>query len=638
VAVSHKICFALDSRPCSRDAVLAVSFLLKNKFRFDLPFSEGISYLSRGEEAQIRASWAARDAERVAFEDMVLKVDDKPLVDHIHLSVQRWLSQSPIEREDSLNIPHTTQEKPRIKHIPTALNRYQMRITHQTIRKEYPHLKTVGRDGFVRITIRNEKEDAEQKLQQDRYREQDVIQAIEFRWLVEALCGGDISKIPERCFLSALSGDTKPSLDDDRYSNYVDDLQHRLSTRRRILIGHNCFTDLVYLYACFIGDPPDNVEDFQEQIHQHFPAVVDTKFLASMVKELKYNSNLEALEKEMRAESLPAIEVPTAFDRYVWGEHFHEAGFDSFMTAKVAIKLSAKLDRAAKLRETTKPQVIVKSGETILMNGMIDTEDEELMDEYVTAPESSVETESVMSTLAAKLLAVLSAPAEPKKAISQPFDGQRVSGAGTLVTGNDPPDEQDAKIARLELKPVEQEPAQQLCGDSTIHNEKTTSEISATGASVVAVKEKAVSWRSPNEIKRIKNALVHNNLFDVLDTPVGPVTERIASDGHTAITKSSAIENEQAEDPGADLLIWSDREDRNEDEDEDEDDDASSQGVALPAETSKKPLTAQELEEKIKVMAAKGEMMPRWESESGIWKTMGNKLLVNACEEGVCIL
>jgi poly(A)-specific ribonuclease len=417
VAVSHEGLTSALKVSYLPTFFVAVSFLLKNKFRFDLPFSDGIAYLSRKEEAQIRASWAVRDAERAALEDMVLKVDDKPLIDHIHRSVQNWLSQPLVEREDYLNIPHTTEERPRIKHLPAALSRYQIRLTHQIIRKDYIDLKTLGRDGFVRITIRNEREDEEQKLRQEQHREQDVIQAIEFRWVIEALCGGDISKIPERCFLAALPGESKPNDDDAPYRRFVDNLQRKLSTRRRVLFGHNCFTDLIYLYACFIGEPPEKVEDFQELIHRLFPAVVDTKYLASLVNKLKFSSNLQALEKEMRVEEVPHVEVPAAFDRYVYGEHFHEAGFDSFMTAKIAVKLSAKLEREERLREARKPQKVVKAGKTILMDLTADTEDEEQTEEYVTASESA-ETESVMSSLASKLSGVFSAPSDPTSNIS----------------------------------------------------------------------------------------------------------------------------------------------------------------------------------------------------------------------------
>jgi hypothetical protein len=614
-----------------------VSFLLKNNFRFDLPFSDGVTYLSRKEEAQIRASWAARDAERVALEDMVLKVDDKPLIDHIHLSVQNWLSQPLVEREDYLNIPHTTEEKPRVKHLPAALNRYQIRLTHQIIRKDYTDLKTIGRDGFVRITIRNENEDAEQKLRQERYREQDIIQAIEFRWVIEALCGGDISKIPERCLLAAISGDMKPKDDAGPYRRFVDDLQLKLSTRRRVLFGHNCFTDLIYLYACFIGEPPEKVEDFQELIHGLFPAVVDTKYLASLVNKLKFNSNLQTLEKEMRVEEGPPIQVPTAFDRYVYGEHFHEAGFDSFMTAKIAVKLSAKLEREEKLRETRKPQKIVKAGETILMDSTADTEDEEQTEEYVTASES-IETESVMSTLASKLSGVFSASADPSNTISQPFAGRKMSGTDLLAKTDERPANGD--VSSLAKVPPEADciAAEQPYDDFTPHDEDIAPDQSAISTPVVAVKEKIVDWRSPAEVKRNKNALVHNNLFDILDTPVGPTTDLTPSAEHKSTVKPTPEEDEGTKKSDADLLIWSGKEGNEGDREEGGNDGAESPGLPIEIEKPETPMTAKQLEEKTKTMAEKGEMMPRWESESRIWKVIGNRLVVNACEEGVCIL
>jgi CAF1 family ribonuclease len=610
--------------------------LLKNKFRFDLPFSEGISYLSRKEEGQIRASWAVRDAERAAIEDMTLKVDDMALVDHIHLSVRKWLSQPLVEREDYLNIPYTTQESPRIKHIPAALNRYQIRLTHQIIRNDYANLKTLGKDGFVRITIRNEKEDMEDKLRQERYREQDVVQAIEFRWLIEALCGGDISKIPGRCFLAVMPSDITPNDDAGPYRRFIDDLQKKLTTRRRVLFGHNCFTDLVYLYTCFIADPPETVEDFQELVHALFPAVVDTKYLASLVKELRFNSNLEALEKEMRREKLPIIEVPPTFDRYVWGERYHEAGFDSFMTANVAIKLSAKLEREGKHCDARKPQKIVKAGETILMDTTDDTEDEEQADEYVTASESAAEPESVMSALASKLSAVFSAPVKPATAISKPSAVRKLSKKGSLTKSDPKSDGLDAQALGQGQAETKHDPARHFNDDTISSNGDRESDTSTSRTRVVAVKEEKFERRNPTEIKRIKSSFAHTNLFDVLETSTGPNADGIPLAEKQRVTQSTSTRDEDTVEIEADLLVWSDREDQ--DDAEGEGADAVGGDAPIQPEMRQSPMTVEELQEKISSMAAEGAMMPRWESESGIWKVIGNKLVVNASEEGICIL
>jgi CAF1 family ribonuclease len=637
VAVSPKEIESSAKLECLWKFTLAVSFLLNNKFRFDLPFSEGIPYLSRTEERQIRASWAVRDAERAAMEDMVLKADDKPLVDHIHSSVQYWLSQPPLNREDYVNIPHTTPERPRVKHLPAALNRYQTRLTHQVIRKDYTNLKTVGRDGFVRITIRDEEEDADEKLRQEQYRERDVVQAIEFRWIIEALCGGDISKIPERCFLAAMPSDIKANQDDAPYRRFIDEIQQKLKIRRRILFGHNCFTDLVYLYTCFIGDPPEKVEDFQELIHGLFPAVVDTKYLAMLVKELRFHSQLEALEKEMRTETVPIIDVPVEFDRYAWGERFHEAGFDSFMTAKIAIRLSAKLEREGKIHEPRKPQTIVKAGETILMDPTTDMEDEEQMDEYVTASESAAETDSVMSALATKLSAVFAAPSKPINNISQPFEGRKLPEIDPLAQPDHQSKTTEVKVAGQSLEEAKHEPTEKSNDQLTSATADAEFEKSANDTAIIAVKEKTLGRPSPPEVKQMKSALAHDNRFDILDTPPVHVIDQSMSGDSKNVIPSTGNTKEDTKTPEADLLIWSDREDEDEDGDH-ESDRAPEKGVPIPAEDEVTPMTASELEDKVNKMAKKGEMMPRWDSESGIWNVIGNRLVVNACEEGVCIL
>jgi CAF1 family ribonuclease len=618
-------------RQAYEELFLAVSFLLKNKFRFDLPFTEGIPYLSRKEEEQIRASWAARDAERAAFKDMVLKVDDKPLVDHIHRSVRQWLAQPLLERDDYLNIPHTTPEAPKIKDVPSALNRYQIRLTHQIIRKDYANLKTLGRDGFVRISVRNEKEDAEEKLRQERYREQDVVHAIEFRWLVEALCGGDISKIPERCFIAAMSNDAKPKDDDNMaLKRFIGDLQGKLKMRRRVLFGHNCFTDLVYLYTCFIGDPPDKVEDFQELVHELFPAIVDTKYLASLEKVLRFNSTLEALEKEMRGEKLPMTDVPTGFDKYIWGEKFHEAGFDSFMTAKIAIKLSSKLERERKHAVPKKAQIIVKAGETILMDAAIDTEDDEQTEEYVTASESAPDSESIMGALASKLSRIFS-PREGSAVSETQSDQEKESSKTVRKLPNNARSVdngvQKDSVSKIEAQSHPPPNSQQLKSQMSDATLAAPIEVAPADSSVVAVKGKNLGWRSPVEVKQIKSALAHNNLFDVLDNPTEKVADGDASVGDSVASDSIQVDA-QARNASPDLLIWSDK--------EDEEDEA--EGLIDWTPKPPKPLSAEELEAKVNAMAAKGEMMPRWDSESGIWKVIGNRLVVNASEEGVCIL
>ena len=87
------------------------------------------------------------------------------------------------------------------------------------------------------------------------------------------------------------------------------------------------------------------------------------------------------------------------------------------MTAKIANILFAKLKKEEKLREVIKSQKIVKAGETILMDLTIDLEEEQAED-YVIAPESAAEIDSIANELESKLTLIFLDPVKTTPEIS----------------------------------------------------------------------------------------------------------------------------------------------------------------------------------------------------------------------------
>lgn len=314
-----------------------MGFLASNGFQHDLPLTQGVQYLSRKEEHDARQRMIELDSQRLQS-DMVLKAADEPLIKHIRTLVSEWLAQSNTDRPEYLNIPG---EAPG---APETLNRYQIRLTHQIVQKEFPQLETRGMGHFVRITSPTEEDRRLAAKAQTEDRERLLNNAIGFRWIIEALFGGDIMNMPSHLVTAGLAN---VDLKGQTPKKFLDNLQVKLRERGKVLVGHNCFGDLIYIYQCFIGPLPDRVEDFAAEMNMLCPAIFDTKHIASFAMR-GGDTSLGSVESLMQEEKLPLITVPSEYERYAHQASYHEAGFDALLTANSFIRLAAKTEREGK--------------------------------------------------------------------------------------------------------------------------------------------------------------------------------------------------------------------------------------------------------------------------------------------------
>lgn len=123
---------------------------------------------------------------------------------------------------------------------------------------------------------------------------------------MEALIGGDLSKLDPWCFASII--DDPDGVNVTAVTDYSRRLQEALKLKRPTLVGHNIFVDLVYLYRTFIGPLPDCVEEFQRKIHALFPLIVDTKYMETYnCGSSKASSSLEEVNARLEARITPTI-------------------------------------------------------------------------------------------------------------------------------------------------------------------------------------------------------------------------------------------------------------------------------------------------------------------------------------------
>lgn len=75
-----------------------------------------------------------------------------------------------------------------------------------------------------------------------------------------------------------------------------------------------------------------------------FPKIIDTKYLATYAEgDLNASPSLQDIAQSLSRQPLPEIITHADHPKYQETERFHEAGYDSLLTATIMIKLAAKL-------------------------------------------------------------------------------------------------------------------------------------------------------------------------------------------------------------------------------------------------------------------------------------------------------
>ncbi|KAL2011326.1 hypothetical protein VTN00DRAFT_4044 [Thermoascus crustaceus] len=338
----------------------AVEFLMGNKFRIEAPFQEGVPYLSRDEEKLAMAKAVERRDRVTVPSDIDVKETDHESLQFLKVvrsGINAWLALGD-SAEKYLNIPppksiHTPKGK---SAFPTALNRFQKRLVHQLVQSEYPSLVTIGKPTFVQIIPYDEARENEIKKDRIRRTEERILRQTGFRWIAEALAGGDLSKLDPGVFTSIMSSSAAV---EGKHSmkEFADRLKLRLKANRPILVGHNLFTDVVNFCRCFFGPLPVRVEDFQEMLHGLFPVLVDTKYMATHdCGSINPTSSLAEINDSLAEQKNPKIVVDSQHSKYQGKQLFHEAGYDSLLTAQVFVKLSVQLrDGGTSMQSETRP-------------------------------------------------------------------------------------------------------------------------------------------------------------------------------------------------------------------------------------------------------------------------------------------
>ncbi|KAF1344607.1 ribonuclease H-like domain-containing protein [Delphinella strobiligena] len=323
----------------------AVEFLLGVGFQIELPFISGVPYLSRS-EAELAEQKAITRNDRSAIADIMIKPEDIQSIaflKRVRAEIADWIKLDHSLHPALLITPVKENGRP----IESELSRFERRLVHQLVRADYPTLITIPSRGMIRITDFDH--EREERIKADRLKDarDRINRQTGFRWIIEALAGHPPRNIDPKQF--AFSPDTGESIlvDMDDIRSRYSRAQHLLHNKKSVLVGHNLFLDLIYLYKAFIGPLPDSVDQFIDLIHDMFPMVIDTKYMATHnCGDINPRSSLEEIAEQLSLQPFPILETHKDHTKYRGTTAFHEAGYDSLLTAEIVARLSIKLEAA----------------------------------------------------------------------------------------------------------------------------------------------------------------------------------------------------------------------------------------------------------------------------------------------------
>lgn len=146
--------------------------------------------------------------------------------------------------------------------------------------------------------------------------------------MIEALTGGRFAEdiIPE-C-LAGIGSKAGLNVMASQLTQDLNRYEAMLRAEQPILVGHNQFYDLCFIYQTFIGQLPPSQEAFRQEIHRLFPRMVDTKHLASRGgHSMVADDSLGELYASLKDEPNPLLIQDTLLKS---GKgHAHQAGYDS---------------------------------------------------------------------------------------------------------------------------------------------------------------------------------------------------------------------------------------------------------------------------------------------------------------------
>eukprot|EP00826_Nyctotherus_ovalis_P041812 TRINITY_DN4256_c0_g2_i11.p1 TRINITY_DN4256_c0_g2~~TRINITY_DN4256_c0_g2_i11.p1 ORF type:complete len:378 (-),score=129.53 TRINITY_DN4256_c0_g2_i11:441-1574(-) len=284
-----------EERPgAGRDVVLdidTVNFHKQQKLDFNKWIYEGVPYISaKAEKLMAEKSMVERNE---APEELHLcEIDAKRMEQEIE-KIKKWI-----------------EEESKEEYIVSGFNGFLRKYLYQEIAKKFPQLHHKSK-------------------QQENYQKQIILKIV--------------------------TAEEKKAIEEAERKEKLQEMEKRSGALRLLkllvslkvpIVGHNPIYDLMFIYSHFFGELPFSWQEFKQEIHCLFPDIYDTMIIFGddKVKKLlpeKQSSGLEPVYLFVSTnKELAGIPISIESEnKYSKTEHYHEAGYDSYITGFIFIRL-----------------------------------------------------------------------------------------------------------------------------------------------------------------------------------------------------------------------------------------------------------------------------------------------------------
>eukprot|EP01130_Rhizamoeba_saxonica_P010550 TRINITY_DN432_c0_g1_i17.p1 TRINITY_DN432_c0_g1~~TRINITY_DN432_c0_g1_i17.p1 ORF type:complete len:443 (+),score=104.68 TRINITY_DN432_c0_g1_i17:3511-4839(+) len=271
-------------------------FLSGHGFDFNKWVKLGIPYVSREKEAELRKKLQRKkDNSKGRSNQIFLKPFHIKYLNNIYDKIDEWLQSG---------------EGNELELKPSSP--FFRKLTYQELEKKYPTLIAETHslpDGkrCIKLLKANESERKKKEKSKDEKREQELLDRVGFRAVIDMI-----------------------------------------AKHKKLIIGHNCFLDFLHMYYHFYGTPAESLKEFKTEFNSIFPLIMDTKHIAQSEAIwpliYKFGTRLNDLFNaclELDDFDIGVLDIPEKFNRYSSDSEsvYHEAGYDALITGQIFIAL-----------------------------------------------------------------------------------------------------------------------------------------------------------------------------------------------------------------------------------------------------------------------------------------------------------